>query len=320
MIEQVTVQGRLDREAVRHRAGNAMLRGYPTVRHCINEAREWVVVGGGPSINDHIELIRLLKKRGANIVSVNKSHDWLLEHHIVPWAHVLLDPKEWVADYVKRPRSDVRYFVASQCHDSTFDALEGYPVFLWHAGQDFEESQEPTNYLESHWPKSNWVLYPGATTVGLRVPVIGNGLGAEHFHLIGFDSSRAMGKLHGYAKTEATDASSGMFEVSNRGYVAKFDTNTHMLRQYFDFDQMIDEIPGKMERGALHKNHQITVYGSGMLPFFAATIGLHADPACNENPMKVGGFYINPETTHGGVPLTMVFKDMQDSLRVDVTL
>src|SRR5262245_13908733 len=88
--------GRIDRAEVRRRAGNAMARGLPTFQHCINEAKEWVIVGGGPSLNESWDIIRHLKSRGANIVSVNKSHDALLEHGIVPWGHVLLDPKEWV--------------------------------------------------------------------------------------------------------------------------------------------------------------------------------------------------------------------------------
>lgn len=283
--------GRIAREEVIRRACNAMARGLPSVTQAGNDATEWAVIGSGPSLNDHWDVIRLLKRGGVRIVSVNKSHDALLEHGIVPWAHVLLDPKEWVADYVKRPRMDVKYFVASQCHDSVFEALSAYNVFLWHAGQDFPAGQEPTTCLKTHWPSKDWILFPGPTTVGLRVPVIGNGLGAARFHLIGFDSSRAMGRLHAFDKVEATDATSGMFRVSNRGYSAAFDTNSHMLKQFYDFDDMIADIPNKIGRGALNIEHDLVVYGSGMLPFFAATIGLHADPECNKNPMKVGGYY-----------------------------
>ena len=286
--------GRIDREEVRRRAGNAMVRKLLPIDRCLNEAKEWVIIGGGPSINDHVDVIRRLKRNGAHLVSVNKSHDWLLSHGIVPWAHVLLDPKEWVAGYVKRPRKDVRYFVASQCHDSVFEALAGFPVFLWHAGQDFPEGQEPTRYLEQFWPKTPWVLFAGKTTVGLRAIDIGNGLGVERFHLIGFDSSRAFHKLHGYDKPEAYDAASGMITVKNRGYEATFDTNSHMARQYYDFDAMITEYPDKIKRGALNPRHELTVYGSGLLPFYAATIGLHADPECNDDPMKVGGYWEKP--------------------------
>lgn len=268
-----------------------MSRGLPSIAEVENDSTHWAIIGGGPSLNDHWDVIRKLKKANVRIVSVNKSHDALLEHGIVPWAHVLLDPKEWVAEYVQKPRKDVRYFVASQCHEKTFDNLEGYPVYLWHAGQDFPEGQEPTQYLQEYWKNSPWVLFDGKTTVGLRAIPIGNGLGVEHFHLIGFDSSRAGYALHAYPKPEATDARSGMFTIKARGYEAKFSTNSHMLKQYFDFDEIIRDVPDKIARGALNKNHAITVYGSGMLPFFAATLGLHADPECNANPHKVGGYF-----------------------------
>lgn len=282
--------GRVDRAEVRKRAGNAMLRGLPTMMDCTNDAKEWAIIGGGPSINDCLPHIRSLKRRGVNIVSVNKSHDWLLDHGITPWGHVLLDPKEWVADYVKRPRRDVRYFVASQCHDDTFDALDGYPVFLWHAGQDFPEGDEPNTYLKQKWPKAPWFVVPGATTVGLRAVQLGHCMGADRFHLFGMDSSRAAGKLHGYEKPEAPDSCDLPLKLKHRGLKYKFDTNDHMARQQMDFDDLIEKLPSHFASGLLRKDFSLTVYGSGLLPFFAAMCGLHADPECNADPSKVGGY------------------------------
>jgi hypothetical protein len=156
-----------------------MVRNLPTFMDCAQRASTWAIVGGGPSAANDVQAIRALKCRGANIVSVNKSHDWLLSHGIVPWGHVLLDPKEWVADYVGKPRRDVRYFLASQCHDRTFEALRDYPVFLWHAGQDFEEGPEPNSYLREKWPRRPWFIVPGGTTVGLRAVQLGQSVGSN---------------------------------------------------------------------------------------------------------------------------------------------
>lgn len=297
-----TAIGRIDRQELRERVRKAMARNLPTSLHCINVAREWAVIGGGPSINDHVDTIRKLKQRGVAIVSVNKSHDWLLERGIVPWGHVLLDPKDWVAGYVQRPRKDVRYFVASQCHDDTFEALSGFPVFLWHAGQDFPEdgTNEPDAMLRAEYPGSTWQITAGATTVGLRTPMLGHHMvpGADRFHMIGFDSSRTEGKLHGYEKTEAQDAGSGLQKLHYQGRKYCFDTNSHMARQFQDFDKLILDLQSHYDQGKLRKSFGMRFYGKGLLPFYAATIGLHADPECNKDPTKVGG-YVQVEDMSG---------------------
>lgn len=287
--------GRIDKSEVIKRAGQAMARGLPQFTRCINTAKEWAIIGGGPSINDHTRTIRKLQNRGVNIVSVNKSHDWLLEQGIVPWGHVMLDPKEWVSGYVTKPRKDVRYFVASQCHESVFDKLEGYPVFMWHAGQDFPEGPEPTSYLAQYWPHTPWYVVPGTTTVGLRATQLGHEMGADTFHLIGLDSSRRAGSLHAYYKMEALDASSGAVKLKHRGMKYRFETNSHMARQHKDFDELIKALPEHFKTGRLRPTFNTVVYGSGLLPFFAAMIGLHADPKCNENPELVGGYVGEPE-------------------------
>lgn len=284
--------GKLSREEVRRRAGEAMLRNLPLHVQCLNPSKVWAICGGGPSIKDHVSTIRELKRKGACIVSANKTHDWLLENDIVPWGHVLLDPGEHVADYVKRPRKDVRYFVSSQCHDKTFDSLEGYPIFLWHAGQDFEDGlpPEPNTYLKEHWMSRPWLITAGPTTVGLRAIFLGSQMGTETFHIFGLDSSRASGKMHAYDKQEA-DAESGAVAANYRGRKYVFDTNAHMARQQVDFDKLIEDLPRDIQPGGrLAKNFSMTVYGSGLIPFTAATMGLHADPECNADPSKVGGY------------------------------
>lgn len=286
--------GRIGLQEVIERAAKAMARKLPTTLHCKNTAREWAIIGGGPSLKDSVDDIRRLKRNGVNIVSVNKSHDWLLDRGIVPWAHVLLDPKEWVSEYVQRPRRDVRYFVASQCHDKTFDALQGYPVFLWHAGQDFPEvgQNQPHEYLRQYWPNTPWHLVEGATTVGLRAPRVGHSMpnGPDVFHMIGMDSSRTNGKLHAYDKPEARDAATRTMKLQHDGKFYLFDTNSHMSQQLEDFDQFIAGLADSYKLGNVRPKFKMKFYGSGLLPFFAAKLGLHANPECNADPTKVGGW------------------------------
>ena len=305
--------GRINRAEVRKRAGEAMLLDLPAHPTCKNFAKEWVIVGGGPSINQCVDRIRKLKARGANVVSVNKSHDWLIEHGISPWGHVLLDPKDWVAGYVKRPRKGVRYFIASQCHPDTFESLKGFETYLWHGGQDFPEGSEPGTYLRTNWPRKPWYIVPGPTTVSMRVPFLANFLGPvkpTKFHFFGLDSSRSSGKMHGYEKPEAPDAHAGSVKATYRGKSYIFDTNSHMTRQWADFQKLVGELPDQIKAGHLPKGVDFTFYGSGLLPFYAATLGWHADPECNKDPAKVGGYTTviappSPEILYGMKPISL---------------
>jgi hypothetical protein len=198
---------------------------------------------------------------------------------------------EWVADYVGRPRRDVRYLVSSQCHDRVFEALKDCPVFLWHADQDFDEGPEPRSVLREKWPNSPWYCVPGPTTVGLRTPQLGNAMGADKFDLFGLDSSRGSSrKMHAYDKPEPPDTSTGTLSVKHRGKSYHFETNGHMVRQVMDFDRIIGELPQHYASGRYRPQFEMTVHGSGLLPFRAAQVGLHADPECNANPPKVGGY------------------------------
>lgn len=283
--------GYLSRDELRERVIQNMQLGLPEFRYCINEATNWAVIGAGPSSGDCLKEIRTLKRRGVNIVSCNKTHDWLLENGIVPWGHVLLDGHEWVADYTKRLRRDVRYFVASQCHPEVFARMKGYPVFLWHAGQDFDEGNEPDFVLRERGFGPQPII-GGGTTVGQRIPVIGTALGAARFHMFGVDSSRRGDATHVMPKKELVDPKTRKLAVKWGGKKWIFETNVHMARQHLDFDKFIEDVPGRIAARQLAPNFRMIFYGTGLTPFWAATIGLHVNPEFNDDPAKCGG-YVN---------------------------
>lgn len=281
--------GRISTQEIRVRAGNAMARKLPPFIMVKNDSETWVICGAGPSLKDSLPTVRELQRKGAYVIALNKTHDYLLDHDIKPWAAILLDPMPWVAEYIKRPRMDVRYFVASQCHDDTFEALKGFPVFLWHAAQDTEDgSSEPNRVLMELWPRKPWHCVPGPTTVGLRALFVGAALGPIRprvFHLVGLDSSREGQKLHAMPKKEAEDAHSGCVTLRYKGFPYKFDTNNHMRKQAEDFDGIIDNMVTYWNRDFLPKDIDIIVHGRGLLPFRAACLGLHAN--ANDDPGSV---------------------------------
>ena len=106
------------------------------------------IVGDGPSLTDEVGALRHLIKRGAKVLAVNKSHDWLLRRGLRCDYAALLDPKDWVADYIdldlaasKATRRKAgkfgiapKYLVASQCHDLVLEKFKGRrDAYLWQA-------------------------------------------------------------------------------------------------------------------------------------------------------------------------------------------
>lgn len=279
--------GYVDRAEMRRRIASNMARNLPTLAD-LKAKLVWAVIGTGPSVKDCLPEIRALKRKGAQIVSVNKAHDWLLQNGIVPYAHVFLDGHEWVKDYVQNPRRDVKYLLASQCHEEVFKRFQDYDAYLWHAGQDFEDQSEPAQMFKD----LGYGFHPivaGGSTVGQRVPIIGHILGARKFHMFGMDSSRRDGKLHAIPKKDLVDPENRQLAFKWKGKKWWFDTNVHMARQQMDFDKFIEDLPSRLGK-YIEPGFLLTFHGSGLTPFWAATLGLHANPEFNKNPPKVGGY------------------------------
>lgn len=244
------------------------------------------ICGGGPSIKDNIEDIRRLRKSGAYVMSVNKTHDFLVEHGIRPDFHVLLDPMDWVANYVAKPIPGCRYLIASQCHRDVYRRLRDGDSYLWHAYSDFYGINYPTPILETEFTRKEWICIPGPTTVGMRAVYCGQSMGIRYFHMFGMDSSMVYdeatqsGQLHAYPKAKPDDAREGWATIKTAAGPQKFYTNEHMSRQVDDFDAAMDQFAVLVSLKKIRAPH-FTVYGKGLLPTYAASLGWHADPMMN---------------------------------------
>jgi len=239
-----------------------------------------LICGGGPSLHDTLKTIRKMSKK-SKVLGCNKTHDWLLKKGIKPDYACLLDPKDWVADYIKKPHKNCTYLIANQCHPDVFDSLADFNVVLWHAGEDYYNEEWPTKILKQEYQDRIWKVVPGATTVGLRAILVGYLLGYRDFQLFGFDSSlNKDGQAHAYAKPKPPDAKEGQMALQSKIGTEVFTTNSHMAKQCTDFVEMVEKIGDFMER-RIFEPVNITVHGSGLLPSLAAGYGLHADKNMN---------------------------------------
>ena len=168
----------------------SLARGYPVVTKLPANGKSLAIVGGGPSVADDLEELRNFK---GEIWAVNGSLDWLMGHGIKADGYVMSDAHETRMVRYLHGNIDTTYYIASMCHPSVFEALEGKNVILWHVG---DRDLLP--------PKGQgWI--PGGPTVMTRAPVLAHALGYRDVHLYGVDSSNEGNRHHVYSTAEGED-------------------------------------------------------------------------------------------------------------------
>ncbi len=244
------------------------------------------IVGGGPSLRGDIKALRRWSQKPKNFVlAVNKTHDFLWnlpKEKLVPpikvWGAALLDPCDWVKDYIT-PRSGVQYFIGDQCAPTTFDVFDKLELskWIWRA----------TNPDKDHdiVPQKMAFIY-GGSTVGLRMRTMAYYMGFREIHYWGFDSScevseaNRSGKLHAYEKIDSVNDRVTVKIIDEKGFEKEFMTNTHMGRQAQEYIEIRDHWIRLFREGKVEWLKDV-FHGDGLLPTIAARMALHADPKRN---------------------------------------
>lgn len=226
-------------ETVRENIKSAVSRNLPPVRRYEGHDRVMSIAGGGPSLCDTYGLMT------GYVAAANKAHDWLLERDIVPHFCGLLDPMPVLADAFT-PDKRVTYLVASMCHPSVFDKLDGYKVRIWHASQGDHIG------ISDIVPDDQWQV-PGGTTVSLRLMELGILLGFRTFHLHGLDSSFGKERHHAYDYLNYDDQTQNVVIQGYETVPALYCQVTDLFRRLERFET--DD----------YEPMTFTVYGDGLL-------------------------------------------------------
>src|SRR5210317_878643 len=133
------------------------------------------LLAGGPSLADHEDEIRERHANGMKFVTVNGTHDWLLDRGIRPAAHVMVDSRKFNVRFVKNWQEKTTYFIASQCHPAIFDALDKAKVYIFHSGGDSLQ----LNILDQHY-MGHYFRSLGGSTVMLRAIQLLRTIGFTH--------------------------------------------------------------------------------------------------------------------------------------------
>jgi len=143
------------------------------------QTEEIAIVCYGPSLKQTWPEVKRFKK----IMTCSGSHQFLLERGIIPTWHVDLDPREHKVKMLGQPHKDVEYLMASTCHPTMWDKLEGFNVKLWHIFNNEDNKEVPLTY-----PRGDWIL-SGGNNVGLRCMVVARLMGYTNQHIFGMDCS-----------------------------------------------------------------------------------------------------------------------------------
>lgn len=173
-----------------------ILAGWPTAQPHRRQDRELILLGGGPSLADHVQDIYMLRHGGAALVTMNGTYGWAIERGLTPSAQIVLDAREFNARFVSPQMDTCKYLIASQAHPSVLAGLPRDRTFLWHAGISEANEALAREHQGAFFP------VPGGSTVMLRAIPLMRMLGFYRMHIFGFDSCVRGGQHHAYSQAE----------------------------------------------------------------------------------------------------------------------
>lgn len=205
-----------------------------------------VLVGGGPSLQDDIEQIRLLQVNGFHIFALNGSAKFLNEHSIVPDYQVIIDPRP---ENVSLLGEAFGYLIASQCDPALFDKVKDKNTALFHLAGSAYDMVDDT-------------VIGGNVTVGLTTMCLAFTMGYRSLHLYGYDSSFEDNQ-HAYPQ-DRTDQEQVLLDVKAKD---KFGEDQHFKTNY-PMAKQADLFPGMVQM-LTAESCKIFVHGKGLLPTIA---------------------------------------------------
>jgi 2-polyprenyl-3-methyl-5-hydroxy-6-metoxy-1,4-benzoquinol methylase len=217
------------------------------VPHEKNEM-ELMILGGGPSLSQHLDEIKTMRENGVKLITLNGSYNWAIEHGLTPSAQIMVDAREFNKRFTKPVVDGCRYLICSQCNPLVLDGLPKERTFLWHTRFDLIK-----DVVTKHYP----VAYPipSCTTVLVTALPLLRMLGFTKFHLFGCDSCVADDKVthHAYSQPENDDKL--VIPVSVTGG-RMFYCNPWMAAQADQFIELIKFMGNEFE---------IEIHGDGLL-------------------------------------------------------
>ena len=214
-------------------------------------------VGGSPTVTnpERVEYghywwwIKSLADSGHRVVVCKTSYQHAFEQGVLPWACLLLDPRDHVAEWIKPLDERVNYFIASMCHPTTWAHVgkPGIKLYGYHAGVGAQEAP----LIAKLW--GDQPIVHGGTTSTFRGLSLLYNMGFRRFKTIGLDSSypEKPKKLHGRSEKPLQNVTIGR----EYGMGRDFWTDPELIAQSQDAEMFTK----------LHPDLEIEYLGDGLL-------------------------------------------------------
>lgn len=235
------------KEAIMDNVRRNAARGLPELTQ-----RPWtdvplMVVAGGPSVHDYLDVIRALSGE-CHILAVNGAYKFLRTNGIECDYFVMIDSREGNLVHVDSPGEGTHHLLASQVHPRVFDALNGHHVSLFHLGT------EATVEALGDPPDQEYLTAPiGMASV--HAIYVAAGLGYRSMMLFGYDFSQR--ERQPYAYEQLMNLSDDVIDIPLNGKI--FRTTLSLARTADQFVQAISPVIRGCELA-------IQVYAEGLLP------------------------------------------------------
>lgn len=227
-------------------------RQLPQVKQYQLQNTKIIFAAGGPSLKTNLKKLRRQYNQGNKfaLVTVNGTHDFMLDQGFIPKMHIMVDARPWNARFVQRPAKTCRYLLASQCHPSIFEALEGYDVSIYHTSGHEDAASK---VLEKYY-FGKYIKVVGGSTVTLNSFMLLRTLGFRYFDVYGFDSCLLNNKHHSYDQSENDRDSVIPVYLREGDEDRKFMCTSWMVRQAYDFRNLVRAIRPDLFKCRVHGN------------------------------------------------------------------
>jgi len=211
------------------------------------------LICGGPTLQSFKEEILDRHADGMRFVTLNGSHDWMLDNGMRPSAHVMVDSRPSNARFIKRWHEKTKYLIASQCHPKVFDTLKDANVYIWHACLNSVDRAA----LDEHY-LGRYFTTLGGSTVTLRALSLLRMLGFMKIEVWGFDSCLMDGKHHSYDMPENDGERHATVRVGDKEFLCE----PWMLSQAEEFQGLAKALGDELE---------MLVHGDGLIAHMIKT-------------------------------------------------
>jgi len=218
-----------------------------------NPDQKVIILGGGPSLGEHIEEIKAHKAAGAKIITINGTYAWAKEHDLWPVTQFMIDARPFNARFVDPVDDQNMYIIASQCHPKLLEKLPRERTFVMQCNLD----SDSTAILNEHVGEmyKDWFPIPGGSSAMLRALPALQMLGYRDVELYGFDSCLMGGSHHAYEQRE-NELGTSNHEIKLETDGKEFVCHPWMLSQAKEFMEVKEK---------LLKMMNIEVHGDGLI-------------------------------------------------------